>query len=94
MDAAAEGATEIYAKLSTNAKEFYKDGLKGLQDERHTNTQYCVIFGGVISGLIFLQAILVCVLKSKRDEITDKNVEWATEELKAREITRAQNECC
>jgi hypothetical protein len=45
-----------------------------------------VIFGAVISGLILFQAIAVCILKSKMDEITHQNVEWAPEDVKAREI--------
>ena len=41
-----------------------------------------------------MQAILVCVLKSKRDEIEHQNVEWAPEEVKKREITITENKCC
>lgn len=94
MDAAIDGAEEIYNKLSANAKEFFGNEAENLKLERHENTMFCVIFGGVITGLIFFQACLVCGLKSKRDRIVADNVEWTHEEIKKRKVYPAQHECC
>ena len=54
MDEAIDGAEEIYGKLSANAKDFFDNKYENLQDQRHENTLFCVIFGAVITFLIFM----------------------------------------
>merc|ERR1712166_255091 len=104
MDAATGNSSEIFGKLSENAKEFFKNSnsandtdaarIKNLADQRYENTQFCVIFGGVVSALILMQACFVFVLRSKRDLIVEKNIELAPEDVKEREIIKSKHECC
>lgn len=58
------------------------------------NTKLAGIFGITLGILILVQAVVVFILKSKRDAIVNENIEWLPTEMKSRGIQISGHQKC
>lgn len=88
---ASGAAEEIWKTMSTNQQEFFGGDVRQLQAAREENTLYAGIFGLVVGVLIVVQAGLVLVLRSAKNEIESQNIEWAPPSMTSRNIKRIES---
>ena len=88
---ASEAAKEFWKTMSMNQQEFFENDVRNLQAAREQNTLFAGIFGLVVAVLILVQAGLVFLLRSAKNEIDTLNIEWAPPSVVSRNIKRIES---